>query len=264
MPANAIGQLITFAVEKDEDRRFRGWRVEKVQFGDTVRKIASRLGHPEDVEAIKKENGIRSATTNLRLTLAQRKALKAAGKKLPKNWQEIRVPGADRPDLVFHVLPQDGKRPQIVGGYAKFSVVDRPERVGLSRFDGYDPLVMEVYVHFEAFDASPAEVERDIALLERMAGRGAFAGAGVGKPPVIRVSARDRYGNPSPLIADNYQQTATNEAAPLWRVSGISWGDAYGDRQGRQRQLATVTLTQHTRTSVATRSVAVRTRGGSR
>jgi hypothetical protein len=279
MPRSSLGQLISFAIEKDEDQRFRRWIWIAVKVGDTVNKIAARRGHPEDVHDIKKENSIRSASAVL-LHKPRRKG----------DRTKIKVPGELRAALSFDVLA-GAQPPRIVDGYAKFSTVDRPERVGLTRFDGYNPVAMEVPIRFEAYAITPdrtrlfnpaphmepapasllfqnrlvdgSEVEKDIQLLERMAGRGNFSGAAVGQPPVIRVSTTDGNGRLVALIPENYQWTPNNPAAPLWRVSNIDWDqDPLRDDDGQRiRQLATVTLTQYTRVALATRSVTVRRRG---
>jgi hypothetical protein len=297
MPVSAVGQLITFAIEKDEDQRFRRWIWVDLKTGDTVARLAARRGHPEDVSQIKKQNGIRSASKVL-LHHPRRKG----------DRTKLRVPGELRASASFDVLAGD-QPPRIIDGYAKFSVEDRPERVGLTRFDGYNPMVMEVPVRFEAgamaskhlglpsmhgahisggttFVMHPSvtlagrakpkgpqplvstlrtgnEVERDCLLLERMAGRGNFHGAAVGQPPVIRVSTTNASGLVIPLIPENYQWSRANPAAHLWRVAGIEWdSDPWRDGRGQRiRQLATVTLQQHTRVALATRSVTHRRRG---
>jgi hypothetical protein len=257
MPVNALGQLISFAIEKDEDQRFRRWIWVPVKVGDTVNKIAGRRGHPEDVHDIKAENGIRSASKVLRHHPRRK------GDRL-----RIKVPGELRAALSFNVLAGD-QPPRVTGGYAKFSTVDRPERVGLNRFDGYDPIGMEIPIRFEAgmyadgTTFSGAEVEHDIQLLERMAGRGNFKGSAVGQPPVIRISTTDGAGKLVSLIPENYQWTPDNPSAPLWRVAGIDWdSDPLRNEKGeRVRQLATVTLSQYTRVALATRSVTHRRRG---
>jgi hypothetical protein len=183
-------------------------------------------------------------------------------KKLTRN--RVKVPGKARPSSGFSVLAGD-QPPRVVGGYAKFATVDRPARTGLTTFTGYDPVTMEVPIQFDAFASRDgSSVEDAIAELERMAGRGAFAGAAVGPPAVIHVSTTDADGKVIPLIPLNYQTSSENESAPFWRVTGIEWDpDALRDRQGRRvRQKATVTIQQHTKvtTTIKNRSASERAR----
>jgi hypothetical protein len=258
MPRTRAGQQITFAIEADEDQRIKHWIWIHVVKGDTVAKIAASRGHPEDVKAILKENGIRNA--NSHFSGHPRKGA-------PKGHEhQIKVPGALRKSLSFNVLAgNDG--PKIVSGYAKFSILARPERTGLTVFDGYDPIVMEVPIRFEARrsagEAEGNQIERDIELLERMAGRGAFEGASVGPPPVIRVSVTDG-DSVIPLIPRNYQWSKANPQGPLWRVADLDLPNKTGDERlvndhgNRVRQLGTVTLQQHIPLSLVSRSVTVR------
>jgi hypothetical protein len=174
----------------------------------------------------------------------------------------IKVPAQMRASERFHVLAGDDP-PRIVEGYAKFDTVDRPQRTGLISFAGYDPISMEVPIQFEAFQSRDGStLERDIALLERMAGRGNFAGAAVGPPPVIRLSVTDNSGKIVPLIPVNYQWSSDNAHAPVWRITAIDW-DTHPERNtygNRIRQKATVTVKQHMVSKAATRSATARNR----
>jgi hypothetical protein len=270
MPSSGLGQLITFAIESDEDRRFESWRWVEVHHGDTVARIAARYGHPEDARAIADANGIRSIQSVLH---AGRSGQSWGGLSAGVEWAQahglmkgsirrIKVPGELTSDASFSVLAGD-RAPRIVGGYAKLSTVDRPDRVGLTKFDGYDPITMEVPIRFEAPPGSRegVDIEDDIQLLEWMAGRGVGEGAGVGPPPVIRLSTTDASGRVVPLIPANYQFSKQNPSAPLWRIQNpIDWDDEPLRNGGgnRIRQLATVTLYQHTVVKLATRSAAAR------
>lgn len=247
MPRTSKGQLVTFALERDQDTNLSGWVYTSLRVGDTVAKLAARRGHPDQAKAIAKRNGIRSTRTVL---------LHKPKKKNDKT--RLLVPRPLRTPYSFHVLAGDTP-PKPTGGYAKLSIVDRPERVGLTDFDGYDPITMEVPVRFLASDPTDGGgVESDIALLERMAGRGDFDGAGVGPPPIVRVSTTDNNGDVVPLIPRNYQWTKGNTNGPLWRVAGIDWDtSAQGCRRNpsgnRIVQVATVTLQQHTAITTAKR-----------
>ena len=244
VPTSTLGQLYTFAIEADEDQNLGGYIFVPVLKGDTVAKIASRRGHPEDARKIADLNGVRSTTQALKLT-------------------RLKVPGVLKASASFNVLAGD-TAPTISDGYAKFQTQDRRQRVGLTVFTGYNPLAMTVPVRFEnVLDGQGAGIEDDIRLLERMAGRGAFVGAAQGQPPVVRVSTTDGQGRVVPLIPSTYQFSAQNPSAPLWRVSGVAWSNAVDDplrnsAGNRIRQTAVVTLQEHVKISLITRSAAAR------
>lgn len=243
MPRSPLGQLITFATSVDEDQKFSAYIWVDVKHGDTVQKIAARRGHPEQARTIADLNDIRSVRSVLGRT-------------------RIRVPGTLRQSAGFHVLAGDDA-PSIVAGYAKFEVVDRDSRTGLTHFTGYDPVTMSVPIRFEAFkDGAGADIERDIAILERMAGRGNFEGSSIGPPAVIRVTTTDNTGQVVPLIPKNYQWSPQNPSGPSWRVAGIDWeaGPSRNRAGNRIRQLATVTCQQHVSATLAVRSVTARSK----
>lgn len=252
MPSSRLGQLISFAVERDDDQRFGPWIWVQVRSTDTIRKVAARRGHPELARLIADANGIRSTTSKFT----------GGG----KAW--IKVPGRLRDALSFDVLAGDSP-PRITAGYAKFDTVDRPQREGLTVFTGYDPIQMEVAIRFEAvIEGAGLDIERDCALLERMAGRGNFEGAGIGSPPVVRVSTTNAKGEIVPLIPRGYQWSRQNPSAPLWRIAGIEWDDSVPNgvlrntAGNRIRQVATVTLQKRSAIKLQTRSVSERARHG--
>jgi hypothetical protein len=160
--------------------------------------------------------------------------------------------------------------PRIVGGYAEWDIVDRPQRVGLSQFRGYDPITVEIPIRFDNFQAGGmaggptgygAEglgIEADIRRLERMAGRGLESVNGVGPPGRVKVATTDESGKVVPLLSANYQAHPLNPSPPSWVIAGIEWeSGALRNRAGnRVRQLATVTLQQHVSTSLTGRSAA--------
>ena len=247
MPLDRLGrQQITFAIEKDNADN-QEWIWHNVRKGDTVARIAADRGHPELARAIADANGIR----NVRSVLGR---------------SRVRVPGKARAADAFDVVAGE-RPPTIVDGYAQFEVTDRPGRAGLTTFTGYQPMVMEVDVIFSSDDVTAgwsskesADVEEAIRLLERMAGRGrGFSGASTGPPPVIRASTTNAQGAVVPLIPHNYQSSAQNPSAPLWRVAGIDWGRAERNRYGgRIYQEATIRLQQHVRVNLLSRSAAER------
>lgn len=249
MSTSTLGQMITLAVQLDHDPGGKpGYVMVPTRFNDTIQKIVSRLGHPETARAVANLNGVRSATQVL-LHKPRRKA----------DLVRVRVPNRLRPEQVLNVLAGAG-RPRIVGGYAKFTTIDRFSRTGLTQFAGYDPMTMEVPLAFEALvSGDGVQVESEIRLLERMGGRGAFAGAGIGPPPVIRASTTDASGNVVGLIPTSFQWTKAT-AGPLWRLSGLVWDDgALSDARGnRIRATCTATLMEHTHAALLSQSAAVR------
>lgn len=253
-----MAPLLTFQVMNVDDG-LAHWIWRSVKVGDTVRSIARDIGRPGDERAIADANGIRYVRSVLRYsTKGKSKAQRAALKK-KKQYVRIRVPGTPiQRSGSFTVMAGDSA-PIVTGGYAKIGAVERPDRVGLTTFDGYDPMTVTVPIRFEEFMSSNgAKVEQDIAALERMAGRTGVAP--VGPPPLVRVTATSD-GRAVPLIPVN-QTSSGLWAAKLWRVAGIDWdSEPLRDVNGKRiRQLATVTLQEETRTTLATRSVSERTK----
>lgn len=245
MPVDPVyGQLITFSAEVDADQKFEQWIWVGVKKGDTVMSKASERGHPEAAREIADRNNIRSVLS------------KFSG----RGKTRLLVPGKLRAATTVSVMPGD-QPPRITDGYAKLSTVDRPQRTGLTIFDGFNPMVLEVPIRFENFQFGEGlQIERDIAKLERLAGRGDFEGTAVGPPPVVRVSVTGASGGVVPLISHNYQWSRQNPNAPKWRVQGVDW-DAEplrNDSGNRTRQLATVTLQQQVNVTVHPRAVAAR------
>jgi len=253
MPADAIGQQITFASQLDPDQRYTQYNYVIARRGDTIRKIAARYGQPEMVSTILQLN------SDVRIQNGHK--LRSATQTLRTN-QIIRVPGTLTQQDVFSVHCGE-ERPIIKDGYAMYDTVDRPGRVGLNRFKGYNPIEMDVAIHFEAFESNDGtDIEDRIARLERMAGRGDYSGAAKGPPSVIRLSVTDKSGKIVPLIPPNYQWSPQNPTAPLYRISNITWeAGALSDPHGRRiRQLATVTVKQYTPLTNIKRSASQRSR----
>ena len=236
MPVSRLGQLITFAIEVDDELTVKDWATIRVKKGDTVRKVCARRGQPDDVWVVARKNHIRHP---------RRKFRKARKLKVPKEFKKGNF---------FSVLAGDSA-PYVASGYAKVTNIDRPYRVGLSIFEGYDPVELVVPVRFEADERGESgerigkQVERDIALLEKMAGRGNFKKAGSVAPPIIRLSATSGGGEIVPLIPQNYQWSDQNKHAPTWRIASIEWDSAplRNSNGYRIRQLATIRLVQYTK-----------------
>jgi hypothetical protein len=243
------GQMITFAIETDEDARLKKFRKISTRPGDTAQRIANRNGNPDDASLIKRLNKLGSITKVIRHSPRRK-----------KDKLSVKVPGNFKSNLRFNVMP-GATAPVIAGGYAKFSTVDRPDLKGIPKFEGYDPAVLSVPIRFESVQGrGDQNLEIDVALLERMAGRGQFSGAGAGPPPIINVSVTNG-STIVPLIPNQWQRSSQNPQGPLWRVTGIDWGDSVRDRNGvLLRQLATVTLTEHVRARFQTKSAKSRNR----
>lgn len=257
MPSSTFGQLVTFASQLDPDQKYTQYVYVRAQKGDTIKKIAGRRGHPELVATI--------LGLNKRVRLANGHYLRSATQVLKTN-QLVRIPGTLSNQDSFSVLCGD-ERPIVKDGYALYDTVDRRGRVGLNRFLGYHPIEIDISVQFENYadGSAGASLEAQIAMLERMAGRGAYGGAADGPPAVVRVSITDNSGNIVPLIPLNYQWSPKNPAAPLYRIGAIAWGaGALSDPQGRRvRQSAVVTIKQYTPLTVVKRSATQRARAKS-
>ena len=254
MPAPAIrissryGQMIWFAVAIGGDYKFSGTRYIKVTKQlNTVRKIAASRGYENQTKRILRMNNIRhSGMANI---------YNPKGKYKKRKRKRIKVPDRLRDESNFHVLAGDSP-PTIVSGYPKIESIERSGRAPMTVFAGYDSVVMRVPVRFEAEGEGTGNfntyvdgsgIEKNIAELDRMCGRGkGFKGAAVGPPAVVRVTTVDEEGTTIPLIPTGYQPEGEDNA-PLWWISAIDWDeDPVRNGQGeRIRQLATIDLTQY-------------------
>jgi hypothetical protein len=264
MPTGRFGQLITFASELDPDENYTKYVWVRARPHDTIKKIAARRGHPDMASEILKLNKGRKILPVVKVhgkISKHQPGVRSIKQRLRAN-AAVRLPGTLKPGTSLSVTAGEN-RPKVTGGYAKYDIVDVPGRVGLNRFDGYDPLVISVPVQFEGYAVGDGQlIETQIRNLERMAGRGHFHGAAFGPPAVIRVSVTDSHGNVVPLIPANYQWSPKNPHAPLYRITGIDWDDgSLSDTTGhRVRQGATITITQYTPLIVKERSAARRGR----
>lgn len=154
----------------------------------------------------------------------------------------------------FSVLAGEGA-PTIKGGFSKIQVLDRPRRKGFTMPIGYDPISMDIPIQFESTvnfpqvngAYEPRDIERDIMILEGMAGRGGSVSvdgsidAAVGDPPIVHV-----YGNQpkkqSNLIPPNVQNLE-------WVISNLTYdpNPMRNPDGNRMRQAITVTLSEWVR-----------------
>jgi hypothetical protein len=156
----------------------------------------------------------------------------------------------------FDVMAGD-QPPTIVDGYAQWSPIPLPLRVGQLMFTGRNPISMQVAVRFNLFDANGTWlisdsagllVEEQIAILEWMAGEG----INEGPSPLLRVTTYDSSGDTVPLIPFEYQVGTGNVPAsfgdrnqvPTWVVTALAWDPApiRNDNAYRIRQDGTVTI----------------------
>lgn len=150
--------------------------------------------------------------------------------------------------------------PKITDGYAKWNVVDRPLRRGLTIFQGYSPAVMQCEVRFGTWpnDLScwpqkdgdmgaggrrPIDVEKDISLMEAWAGSSLTSGV----PSFVQVVAYRQDSSTAVqtnLIPSRYH---TQNGKPfVWIITGMDWGESTRNADGdRIRQDVTVTLTNY-------------------
>jgi hypothetical protein len=269
VPVTHIGQQITFASEQDPDdpRPSPFWI--RARKNDTIKKIAARHGHVDWAPQILKMNKGRDVRPHPPRKPGHKAPpipkLRTITDKL-RTHAAIKLPGVMKKGMYLNVHAGD-KAPHIVAGYAKYDIVDVPGRVGMNRFDGYDPISMDVPVQFENYgEQIGKDIEDNIIALERMAGRGKYPGSHFGPPSVIRVSVTDNHGNVVPLIPPNYQWSKSNHTAPLWRITGIDWDDSplRNDSGYRVRQAATITVTQYTPLVYTQHSVTARARSKKR
>jgi hypothetical protein len=239
------GQQIKLSVTMDANQSAATTSI-KATRGSTCATIAAGFGRSDQATAIQAMNKIDGRT------------IRSIYQKFPEG-QVVKLPNLSV--LNIDVLC-DNIRPQVTDGYAIFETVARPGRTGVNKFDGYNPIAMILSLRFEAYtnsdpsDPAPGkQIEKNIATLEQMAGRGQFAASGRQVPPVVGVSTDDGNGNQVWLIPSSYQWSPTNKTAPQWRITLIAWdnsdpdtGDGpLSDNFGRRvRQKVAVTLTQYT------------------
>lgn len=151
----------------------------------------------------------------------------------------------DRRDFV--VLAGEGA-PTVTGGFAKWNVISRPQRVGMTVLDGYDPITMVVPIRFDNVvrGRSHRPIEDMVGDLEWMAGRGLHFGnvghAAQGDSPLVQVFTTDSHGKPTPLIPAPYQTPNL-----YWVIADLAFDSSpLRNRDGhRIRQDVTVTLLEH-------------------
>lgn len=113
--------------------------------------------------------------------------------------------------------------PIVTSGYGNLETVTRPQRRGLTRWTGSDPMQLSIPILFDGF-RSGRSVENQIADLERLAGV---------------------EGDANPKVTIN----STGDLVPhqdehKWFITGLDFGDAILSANGKRiRQAITVTAT---------------------
>ena len=119
------------------------------------------------------------------------------------------------------LLGADGAR--MTGGYGGWSVISRPRRLGLTQWDGRNPLEMAVQLVLDAH-ADDGSVEAQCSALERMA----LPPRSLAEPPVVRITG------------------AVPHSDLTWVVNEIAWGAVIRRLDGnRTRQEVTLTLLRY-------------------
>ena len=194
--------------------------------------------------------------------------------KVPPPTQKLPAPTLAIDYLTFKGYGFDGARqfsvmcgddpPTVAGGYAKWTVVDRPLQRGATVFQGYDPITMTVNLRFgiwdntngwhtsdQAKDTDGYTVEQCIAALEWMAGAQTYSG----QSPIVMVNTYNSSGAGTNLVPNQYQSVgnsfSSKDSKYFWVIgNGITWGTSIrsdrgaGDGQaGRVYQECSLTLT---------------------
>lgn len=162
--------------------------------------------------------------------------------------QYIIFESEDPEAMRVEVLAGEGA-PTPSGGYAKWAHILRPQRVGLTVFEGYEPMTLSVPVMFDAVreNGERENVEDQIQRLEWMGGRGikhhkGFT-VGVGKPFLLEVfSTAGNKEAAIPLVPAQFQK-----AYLKWFIDDITWDEHPLRSSGgaRIRQAATVKLIEY-------------------
>jgi len=156
----------------------------------------------------------------------------------------------------------------VTGGWAKWGLIERPQRVSMTVLQGYDPVTMDVPIRFDnVVPSAGSDIEGDIQKLHWMAGRGKLfsaaghvGAAGQGDSPIVNVYSASSDGKQTPMIPPDAQDID-------WVITGLDFDrNPLRDHGGKRvRQDVTVTLTQHISspgTSLDSASVRARARKG--
>lgn len=168
--------------------------------------------------------------------------------------------------------------PTPTAGGAKIRTLDRMRRKGYTMPTGYDPAAMDVPIRFEAtvnygrWGWTPAQIERNIQILEWMWGFGKLYAHGThpsqGDPPIVQVASFQSNGQSTNLIPPNFHSDGAHDLR--WLIANVQYAsDSTGCIRGplgdRRRQDATVSLIEYVAAPGAPTSPAKRqkARGGS-
>lgn len=137
--------------------------------------------------------------------------------------------GYDYPTYACTCLLGDGA-PEITDGYGGWEVVDRPRNVGMTQWNGRNPLTIKIPILFDNWTRGTT-IEPDIRELEKMAGNE----INMGQPPLVLINSMG-------VVPHDYHDATQND----WVIQTIEWGDSDRNESGhRVRQAATVTLIEY-------------------
>lgn len=126
--------------------------------------------------------------------------------------------------------------PKVVGGrYGGWQIIDRPRKVGITEWQGSQPLLIEISFMIDAFafgedSGVGLNTEKVIRVMERMAG---LDSPGDKQPPLLYWTAHGPHDH-----ADNDQTK--------WFIETLEWDDALANSVGnRTRQPGKIQLRQY-------------------
>jgi hypothetical protein len=142
---------------------------------------------------------------------------------------------------------------KITGGWGKWKIVGRPQRVGITVLEGYDPMTVTIPL---IIDKAGASVESEIAILEWLGGRGRLfkhrpGYAGQGDTPLIELYSTNGSEQQTALVPRILQDEGKSEIRFVvsnieYDICGREYIQAIRNKQfERIRQAATVTLLQY-------------------
>jgi hypothetical protein len=229
-----LGQTITFSATRNDRSQPT---VTSTSGMNTIKKIAAKKGGGvKNARAIADFNGIVSIVSQMK-----------PGRKIKLPWYVVQGT-----QIEVDVLAGD-QPPRVTGGYAKWEPLDRWGRVGIAQFTGFDPITMDIPVRFRSTSRGRggslegSDVERDITLIEQMAGRGNFPGAGFGRPARIKIVTTGARAENVPLIPNIYQSSGKlNDFPPTWVIADIDWDESprRNPQGNRVDQQATISVMQ--------------------
>lgn len=126
------------------------------------------------------------------------------------------------PKVTVRAFPGDSA-PTVEDGYASVETITRPQRHGLTRWTGSNPMQLSIPILLDGFRHG-VSVEPEVADLEQL------AGVGGGEPLRVAINSTGKL--------------VPHEDDHSWFITGITWGDQVLNSRGRRvRVAATITVT---------------------